>query len=64
MIEQSAYFIRVGERHFLPQRSCGGAWNPDELHISPVNGLLIHELERWLSARAADGKCATRISFD
>jgi hypothetical protein len=59
-----AYFVRVGERRFLPQRSCAGAWNPDELHISPVNGVLVHELERWLAGRPADGKLVTRLSCD
>lgn len=63
-MKQSAYFIRVGEHRFLPQRSCAGAWNPEELHVSPVNGLLMHELERWLSERAGDSKLVTRISSD
>ncbi len=61
---RAAYFIRVGERRFLPQRSCAGAWNPEELHVSPVNGLLMHELERWLSERADDRKLVARISYD
>ena len=64
MIEHGAYFSRVGEHSFLPQDSCSGAWAPDELHVSPVNGLLIHEMERWLSARPGDGKLVTRISCD
>jgi len=62
VIEHGAYFSRVGEHSFLPQDSCSGAWTPEELHVSPVNGLLIHEMERWLSARAGDGKLVTRIS--
>jgi hypothetical protein len=60
MIEHSAYFVRVGEHRFLPQRSCAGAWDPEELHVSPVNGLLLHEMERWLSERRGDGKLVTR----
>jgi hypothetical protein len=64
MIEPEAYFVRVGAHRFLPQRSCAGAWNPQELHISPVNGLLMHELERWLPGRPGDGKLVTRISCD
>ena len=64
MTEFGAYFLRVGERRFLPQRSCAGAWNPEELHVSPVNGLLVHEMERWLSERPGDGKLVTRISCD
>jgi hypothetical protein len=60
------YFIRTGERSFLPQPACGGAWNPDELHIAPVNGVLLHELERWLAARddAVAGALPARISLD
>jgi acyl-Coa thioesterase superfamily protein/acyl-CoA thioesterase superfamily protein len=64
MIRHGAYFVRVGEHRFLPQRSCAGAWNPEELHVSPVNGLLMHELERWLSERPADEKLVTRLSSD
>jgi hypothetical protein len=64
MIDARAYFIRVGEHRFLPQPSCAGAWNTEELHISPVNGLLMHEVERWLSRRPVDGKLVTRISAD
>ena len=29
-----------------------------------MNGLLAHELERWLSERPGDGKLVTRVSFD
>jgi Thioesterase-like superfamily len=61
---ESAYFGRVGEDRLRPQRSCAGAWNPEELHVSPVNGLLVHEMERWLSERPSDGKLVTRMSFD
>ncbi|HEV3408622.1 MAG TPA: thioesterase family protein [Gaiellaceae bacterium] len=64
MTEHSAYFVRVGEHRLLPQRSCAGAWNVEELHVSPVNGLLMHEMERWLSERPLDGKLVTRVSCD
>jgi hypothetical protein len=60
----AAYFLRLGERRFLPQRACAGAWNTEELHVSPVNGLLVHELERLLSEQPDDGKVVTRISAD
>jgi Thioesterase-like superfamily len=65
-VEQSAsaYFVRVGEDRFLPQRPCSGAWNPQELHIAPVNGLLVHELDRRLGERDGDGKHVTRIGCD
>jgi hypothetical protein len=64
MTEQPAYFIRTEDGRFLPQRACAGAWNTAELHISPVNGLLLHELQRWLASRPGGGKLVTRISYD
>ena len=59
-----SYWIRSGERRFLPTRASSGAWNPDELHVSPVNGLVMHELERRLAERPADDRVVTRISSD
>ena len=60
----TSYFVRAGERRFRPTRACSGAWNPEELHVSPVNGLVMHELERWLAERPTDDKLVTRISSD
>jgi hypothetical protein len=59
-----AYFVRSGEGRVLPTRASSGAWNPDELHVAPVNGLVMHELERRLAQRPADDKLVTRISSD
>jgi hypothetical protein len=59
-----SYFVRSGEGRVHPTRACSGAWNPDELHVAPVNGLVVHELERWLARRPADDKLVTRISSD
>lgn len=64
MAGQHAYFVRREGRRLLPQRPCAGAWNPDELHISPVNGLLMQELLHWLAKRPSGGKRVTRISYD
>jgi hypothetical protein len=64
MSNEPSYFIRVDEHRFVPQHACAGAWRTSELHIAPVNGLLLHELERWLGPRADDGKHITRISLD
>ncbi|GEN12907.1 Thioesterase-like superfamily protein [Myxococcus fulvus] len=61
---RAAYFVRTDDGGFLPQRACAGAWNPEELHISPVNGLLLHELKRWIESRNPGGKLVTRISYD
>jgi Thioesterase-like superfamily len=59
-----SYFVRSDERRVHPTRASSGAWNPDELHVSPVNGLVMHELERWLAERPPDDKLVTRISSD
>ncbi len=64
MTEQHAYFVRTADRRFLPRRACTGAWNTAELHISPVNGLLLHEMQRWLAEGPATNKFVTRISYD
>ena len=64
MSDVRSYFVRTGEHRFVPTRASSGAWNTDELHISPVNGLVMHELERRLAERTADGKVVTRISSD
>ena len=59
--DPSAVGVRLGDGRFLPQAACAGAWTPEELHVSPVNGLLVHELERSLAERPADlEKVATR----
>jgi hypothetical protein len=59
-----AYWVRSGERSFHPTRASSGAWNPEELHIAPVNGLVMHAFEQWLAERPADDKLVTRISSD
>lgn len=60
-----AYFVRTAEGRLLPQAACAGAWNVEELHVSPVNGVLFHELERWLRVQRPDGHGAiTRITFE
>jgi len=59
-----AYFVRSGERHVHPTRASSGAWDPNELHVAPVNGLVMHELERWQRQRPPDDKLVTRISSD
>jgi hypothetical protein len=60
-----SYFVRVDEHRFLPTEHTGGGWAPDEQHISPMNGLLVHEVERFCAARpVADGLQVGRVSID
>ncbi|WP_310962529.1 thioesterase family protein [Nocardioides terrisoli] len=59
-----AYFRRTGPATYHPTDHVSGAWNPDEQHIAPALGLLVHVLERDLAARRDDGLVVARLSFD
>ncbi len=59
-----AYFVRVDERSFRPTALTGGGWSTDEQHISPMNGLVVHEVERFVAARGDDGLQIGRIGLD
>ncbi|MFD8082291.1 thioesterase family protein [Kitasatospora sp. NPDC059722] len=60
-----SYFERTGERRFKPTVHAGGAWNDDELHFSPVGGLVVHAIERHRAQTgAAGGLALSRIAFD
>ena len=39
------YFTALGEGRYLPTEHVQGAWSPDEQHVAPVIGLLLHALE-------------------
>jgi hypothetical protein len=58
-----AYFERVGQNSFQPTVHVGGGWDPEELHFSPLGGILCHAIEQH-----RDDKERTmvlgRISFD
>ncbi|GAA1687876.1 thioesterase family protein [Glycomyces endophyticus] len=62
------YFVRLdqdGDRaRFRPTPHTEGAWNPAEQHISPMNGLIVHEIERLCAARGPDGMAISRLSAD
>jgi hypothetical protein len=60
----ASYFVRVDEHRFLPTALTGGGWSVDEQHISPMNGLVIHEVERFVAARGGDGLQIGRICLD
>ena len=63
MAEPDAYFERVSERTFRPTRHTGGAWTEAEQHISPLHGLVVHEMERQVAA-GDDGRAFSRLGFD
>ncbi|MFC4787369.1 thioesterase family protein [Nocardioides sp. MAHUQ-72] len=59
-----SYFVRAGEHRFRPTDWAGGAWSPTEQHISPMVGLVVHEIERDAAARRGDGLRVGRITAD
>jgi hypothetical protein len=60
-----SYFVRLDEHTIQPTRWTGGAWSETEQHFSPLGGLLVHEIERFVAARGGDdGMQVTRLSFD
>lgn len=61
----SHYFERAGADRFRPTEHVAGAWNPDEQHISPMNGLVIHAIEQLVQDRGEpDDKLIARMSID
>ncbi|SDZ17596.1 Thioesterase-like superfamily protein [Geodermatophilus africanus] len=65
-----AYFERLAPDRFRATEHTGGAWSVTEQHVSPLNGLLVHVLDRFVAVRAAgpgaaaDGLATARITFD
>ena len=59
-----AYFERVGPSAFRATGHTGGAWDPQEQHIAPALGLLVHVAERDRDARRDDGLVFGRLCFD
>lgn len=58
------YFERQGETSYAPTELTSGAWSTSEQHISPMNGLILHALERRLAERGDDGLAVSRLSVD
>lgn len=60
----SSYFERVGAHRFVPTVHAGGAWADDEQHVSPLAGLVVHEIERVRAQQARPDLLMSRVSFD
>jgi hypothetical protein len=60
----NSYFERIDEHRYRPTRHAGGGWDPDELHFSPLGGLIVHAIDRHLAGRPHTGMVLGRISFD
>ncbi|MFO7690225.1 MAG: thioesterase family protein [Cryobacterium sp.] len=63
-----AYFEPVAPGQYRPTVRAGGAWQADEIHFSPLAGLIVHAMDRHRgfdgAAGAAGAKELGRISFD
>ena len=59
-----SFFERIDEHRYRPTPHCGGAWDPDELHFSPLGGLIVHAIDRRRAGHADAGLVLSRISFD
>lgn len=59
-----SYFVRLDAHRFEPTPLTAGAWTITEQHISPMNGLIAHEVERYCAERGPDGMAVSRIGVD
>lgn len=59
-----SYFTALSPDLYVPTQHDGGAWDPNELHVSPVGGLMVHHQQQWLAQRGESGKAISRISID
>lgn len=61
--EPRHYFTALGEGRYRPTEHVQGAWSPDEQHVAPVIGLLLHSLQ--LNHPRTDADLAwARLSVD
>jgi hypothetical protein len=59
------YFERLGNDRFRPTDHVAGAWDPNEQHISPMNGLVVHGVDQFVRDRGGpDEKVLARMSID
>jgi hypothetical protein len=60
-----SYYERIDEHRYKPTAHAGGAWDPDELHFSPLGGLVVHAIERQVAAqRPGEGLVMARVGYD
>lgn len=58
------YFLPLEANRYLPTEYAGGAWREDELHLAPVTGLIVHQLERWREENADPSFAYSRITLE
>jgi len=59
-----SYFERLDDHRYRPTVHTGGAWGAEELHFSPLGGLIVHAIEQHLVGRPDARLVLSRISFD
>ncbi|MGB8938626.1 MAG: thioesterase family protein [Streptomyces sp.] len=59
-----SYYEPIDEHRYKPTPHAGGAWDVDEQHFSPLGGLIVHAIDRYVAARPDSGLVLSRISFD
>lgn len=57
----AAFYRRLGPTEFAPTVQAQGAWRPDEQHMAPVSGILVHAID---AHEPRDGMQLARIGFD
>ncbi|WP_129307840.1 thioesterase family protein [Streptomyces sp. L2] len=64
--QTGSYYERIDEHRYKPTVHASGAWDPDELHFSPLGGLVVHAIDHHLAARPGQGGglLLSRISYD
>lgn len=63
-MSEPAYFVALGDGHYMPTEHVSGAWALDEQHVAPALGILCHVVERDLAARRGPGLLISRLSYD
>lgn len=58
------YFERLDHQRFRATQDVSGAWDPEQQHIAPALGLLVHAIERDRDRRRNDGLQVGRLSYD
>jgi hypothetical protein len=59
--EPAAYYVSTGGSTYRPTTHTQGAWAPDQQHMGPISGLLVHAIETC--APRAD-LALSRVAFD
>ena len=59
-----SYYEPAGEHCYKPTSHAGGAWDTAEQHFSPLGGLIVHAVDRYVAGRPGQKLVLSRISFD